>query len=268
MDQTLEILRRARAWVAEDIRVRAALVHGSVVQGTISPLSDVDLIVVAEPGERDSIWAEREQLTHRLLGRPPAVTEALPGLPYRWQAGTAELDMLDLTIDEGTVRVWNGFEGPVEFLIDRADVRDEFERAMAGQSPPSPYDAAAACDATWGMFAKLTGLLLHRRTLSTRIGLNELITSRLLPLLDRSAYSIGTVHDHHDHELIARLDQCYPVSLDSAELGRAIRAAAEWYAELLTAWAARTGRPRPASGLERGVFNALTRLIVIDHRFQ
>jgi hypothetical protein len=260
MDQTLEILQRARDWVIEDVRVRAALVHGSVVQGTITPLSDVDLIIVAEPGERDAIWAAREQLTGRLLGAP-AVAGPLPQLPYRWQARTADLDMLDLTIDEGTVRVWYGFEGPVEFLIDRADVRGEFERAMAGQPSPVAHDAAAECDATWGQFAKLVALLLHHRTLATRIGLNELITARLLPLLDRSSYVIGTVHDQHDRDLTARLDQVYPASGDAAELRRAIRTTADWYAELLTAWSDRTGRPRPTSALERGVFNALDRLV-------
>ncbi len=262
MDETLRILHRARTWVTEDLRVRAALVHGSVVKGTVTPLSDLDLIVVAEPGQRDALWAERESLTRQLLGAP-AITGPLPGLPYRWQARTADLDQLDLTIDEGAVRVWHGFEGPVEFLVDRADVRAEFDRAMAGQVAAPPPDAAADCDEAWGQFAKLIALLLHRRTLAVRIGLNDVIMARLVPLLDRSAYVIGTVDDHHDRDLITDLDQVYPASTDVAELGRALRAAAERYAELLTAWSARTGRPRPASGLEPGVFRAMDRLIPI-----
>lgn len=262
MDQTLETLRRARVWVREDVRVRAALIHGSVVKDEVTPLSDLDLIVVAEPGERDAIWAEREQLTQRLFGAPMAVGEVLAP-PYRWQARTADLDMLDLTIDEGAVRAWYGFEGPVEFLIDRADVRGEFERAMdeLTRLPPPVHDAAAECDGTWGMFSKLIALFLHHRTLAVRIALNDLITHRLLPMLDRSAYSVGAVGDRLDGELITRLDQVYPSSCEPGELGRAIRAAADWYSELLTGWAVQTGRPRPASGLERGVIDAMDRQI-------
>lgn len=263
MDQTLQILHRARAWVAEDLRVRAALILGSVVKGTVTPLSDLDLLVVAEPGERDALWAEREKLSRRLLGAPVVAAVAPYGLPNRWQARTADLDLLDLTIDEGAVRVWYGFEGPVEFLIDRAGVRAEFERAMADQEavPAPPYDAAGACDATWSEIAKLAALLLHDRTLTVRTGLNELITSRLLPLLDRDPYRIGTVHDQHDQELITRLDRLFPSSGHRSELGRALRAAAGEYARLLSDWADRTGRPRPASALEPGVFRALERLI-------
>jgi hypothetical protein len=60
--------------------------------------------------------------------------------------------------------------------------------------------------------------------------------------------------------LITRLDQIFPMSSTAAELGRALRAAAECYAGLLADWADRTGRPRPASALEPGVFRALALL--------
>ncbi len=259
VDQTLKILERARAWVTEDERVRAALVHGSVAQGELTPLSDLDLIIVAEPGQRDALWAEREQLTRRLLGADPAQrNEVAHQRPYRWQARTADLDMLDLTIDEGTVDVWIGLAGPVDFLVDRADVRADFERAIAALSPPA-YDPSPECDGTWGLFAWLTGLLLHRRTLYARIGLTDLITRRLLPLLDRSSYVIGTVDDPADRALIERLDRAFPRGSDPAELARALRAGAALYAELLSDWSTRTGRPRPSSALEPAVFAALDR---------
>ncbi len=139
VDQALQTLARARNWVAEDVRMRAALIHGSVVQSAVTSLSDLDLIVIAEPGQRDSIWDDRERLTRRLLGGPAAVSEVLPQRAYRWQARTADLDMLDFTIDEGHMAVWNGFEGPVEFLIDRADVRTRFEQPRPGRSDPSRH---------------------------------------------------------------------------------------------------------------------------------
>jgi predicted nucleotidyltransferase len=260
VDQTLKILERARAWVTEDERVRAALVHGSVAKGELTPLSDLDLIIVTEPGQRDAIWAEREQLTRRLLGAVPAQTnEVAHQRPYRWQARTADLDMLDLTVDEGAVDVWIGLAGPVDFLVDRAEVRVGFERAMAALSPPPAYDPTSECDGTWALFAWLTGLLLHRRTLYARIGLNDLITRRMVPLLDRSPYTIGTVDDPDDRALTDRLDLAFPRSGEPAEMARALRASADWYADLLSDWSTRTGRPRPSSALESAVFAALDR---------
>lgn len=47
------------------------MVHGSVARGDITALSDVDLVVVAEPGQRAAIWEERDELTCRLLGTHP-----------------------------------------------------------------------------------------------------------------------------------------------------------------------------------------------------
>jgi predicted nucleotidyltransferase len=58
-------------------RVRAAIVHGSTVLGRLTPLSDLELIVIAEPGQQDAIWEDRILIATRILGTPPAVTEVL-----------------------------------------------------------------------------------------------------------------------------------------------------------------------------------------------
>lgn len=80
-----------------------------------------------------------------------------------------------------------------------------------------------------------------------------------MPLLDRSPYDIGAGDDLTDGALTDRLDRAFPHSGEPAELARAIRASADWYAELLGDWSARTGRPRPSSALEPAVFAALDR---------
>lgn len=235
------------------------MVHGSMARGDITALSDVDLVVVAEPGQRAAIWEERDELTCRLLGTHPVTAWDVPHQrPYRWQARTAELDMLDLTLDEGKVDVWTGLAGDAEFLVDRGGVRAEFERAVANLSAPG-YDVEGECDFTWGLFAWLAGGLLHHRTYMVRSGVGDLIGRRLLPLLTQPAYWIGSVGDRLDEETVARLDEVTPRTGQPEELGRALQAAGRWYAELLTAWAVRAGRPRPASGLEPGTTAALAR---------
>lgn len=62
-----EIVERAREWVHLDERVLGAFVRGSAARGEVTPLSDVDLIVVARHGRREAIWAERDQISQTLL---------------------------------------------------------------------------------------------------------------------------------------------------------------------------------------------------------
>ncbi|HEY3528536.1 MAG TPA: nucleotidyltransferase domain-containing protein [Nocardioides sp.] len=260
MDQADRIVARAREWAVADTRVRAALVHGSVARNETTELSDVDLVVVAEPGRRGEIWAEREEVTRRLLGADPVASWEVPHQrPYRWQARTAELDMLDLTLDEGTVDVWIGLTGEVDFLVDRGDVRAAFEQDRA-HLPLPEYDATGACDVTWGLLVWLAGGLLQRRVFMTWVGICDLIASRLVPLLAPPAYRIGSVGDPRDQATLTRLDEVCPRSSAPEELARALHAAGVWYTELLTDWAERTGRARPGSGLEAGTMAMLARL--------
>ena len=48
---------RAAAWAESDAAVRAVIVYGSVAQGSADDDSDLDVIVVAEPGQREALGA-------------------------------------------------------------------------------------------------------------------------------------------------------------------------------------------------------------------
>jgi predicted nucleotidyltransferase len=78
VDRVTEILARAREWAHQDERVLGAFVHGSAARGDVTPLSDVDLIVVARPGRRDEIWAERDQISRILLGAEVVEAHEVP----------------------------------------------------------------------------------------------------------------------------------------------------------------------------------------------
>jgi predicted nucleotidyltransferase len=44
---------RAAAWAESDAAARAVIVYGSLAQGTADDDSDLDVIIVAEPGQRE-----------------------------------------------------------------------------------------------------------------------------------------------------------------------------------------------------------------------
>ena len=259
MDRVFEIVERARQWVDQDERVLGAFVHGSAARGDVTPLSDVDLIVVAQPGRREEIWAEREQISRTLLGA--AVVEAHEvrhQRPFRWQALTADLRKLDLALDEGAIDMWPGLAGDMTCLVDRGDLQQQRMGWVAGYEPPA-YDVAGADDQTWGLLLWLAGALLHGRVLLVHRGITDLIGYRIVPVSGRPGYGLGSAAE--DASLIERLEDALPHSLQRAELARSLQQTAELYRDLVAGWAARTGATPPASPLAPAVLDALNKLV-------
>jgi predicted nucleotidyltransferase len=96
-----EMAARAATWAGSDDTVRAAVVYGSLAQGTADEQSDLDLIVVTEPGKRDELWDRRERISALLHGRQPVWSqEPLWQRGYRYQSWDEHLAELDLTLDE------------------------------------------------------------------------------------------------------------------------------------------------------------------------
>jgi predicted nucleotidyltransferase len=92
---------RAADWARADAAVRAAVVYGSLAQGTAGEHSDLDLIIVAESGQRDALWERQSQISE-LVHRGPVVWSQEPywQRPYRYQTWDENLIELDLTLDE------------------------------------------------------------------------------------------------------------------------------------------------------------------------
>lgn len=259
MDRALEIIERAREWVHEDQRVLGAFVHGSAARGDLTPLSDVDLIVVAQPGRREEIWVERDKISRTLLGAEVVEAHEVPHQrPFRWQARTADLRMLDLALDEGAIDMWPGLAGEMKCLLDRGDLDRQRVSWVAAYQPPA-YDVVGADDQTWGILLWLAGALLHGRVLLVHRGIGDLIGYRILPVSDRPAYGLGSTDQ--DAILIERLEDALPHSLGRAELARSLRQTARLYRELVAEWATRTAATPPSSSLAPGVLDALDRLV-------
>lgn len=253
-----EIVERARAWARTDERVLAALVHGSVARGDTTPLSDVDLVVVTRPGLREQLWAERDALARRLLAADVAVAHDVPHQrPFRWQARTAGLQMLDLSLDDGELAMWPGLAGEVEFLVDRGGVRAHRDAWLASVDRRGP-DVVAGDDQVWSILAWLAGGLLHGRVWLVRWGITDLLGQRVIPVRGQDAITVGTAAAD---PLGSRLDAALPASSTRSELARALRQTARLYGELVAEWAARTGSRPPASPMAPAVLDTLDRLV-------
>jgi predicted nucleotidyltransferase len=258
VDHVGEIVQRAREWVHQDERVLGAFIHGSAARGDVTPLSDVDLIVVARPGRREEIWAEREQISRTLLDAPVVEAHEVPHQrPFRWQARTADLRKLDLALDEGAIAMWPGLTGDMTCLLDRGDLRQQRMDWIASHQPPV-YDVAGADDQTWALLCWLAGALLHGRVLLVHRGITDLIGYRIVPVSGRAGYGLGSAPE--DAALIERIEDALPHSLGRAELARSLRHTAQLYRDLVADWAARTGTAPPSSPLAPGVVEALNKL--------
>jgi hypothetical protein len=239
--------------------VRGALVHGSAARGDTTPLSDVDLIVVAERGQREAIWADRAEISRDLLDADVVEAHEVPRQrPFRWQARTADLRMLDLALDEGSIEMWSGLAGQVEFLVDRGDLAKHRDSWIAAYEPPR-YDTVGQDDETWAILSWLAGALLRGRIWLVRWGLTDLIGRRILPVNDQLEFTIGV--SSADGPLIAQLDAALPTSMDRPELARSLHAVGRLYEQLVADWARRHDVSAPSSPFAPAVRDVLRRLV-------
>jgi len=249
-----EMAARAARWAQSDPAVRAAVVYGSLARGAATEDSDLDLIIVAEPGQRETLWERRRQISAALLGRP-AVWSQEPAWqrPFRYQSWDDRLAELDLTLDEEYVRAWPVLARGFRALVDKAGVAERLATDLASLEPPE-FDAPAHDGGTWAWLHYLHGKLRHRETWMVRYGVMDTLTTRVLPLLGTAGHSARAGLDADD---LARVEAAAPVSSDLAELHRSLWETAQLYDAALDRWAQRTGRPRPRSPLAARVLARL-----------
>jgi hypothetical protein len=240
---------RARAWAEDEPTLRAAVIFGSVATGRDGELSDLDLILVAEPGRREELWSRRIEIAEAVLGALIVSTqEPSWQAPYRFQASAADLSALDLAIAEGTVDVFAGLAGGYVMLLDRGDIGDRLAEAVAAWRPV--FDAAEADRGTWNWFRYLHGRLRKGERFAVRAGLHDTLMYKVVPMLGAQWHSADGELSEVDR---ARLHAAMPRSSEDAELARALRDTAAVYDWALDRWSASTGRPRPTHPLAAAI---------------
>lgn len=249
-----QMVERAAAWAESEPAIRAMIVYGSVAQGTADEDSDLDVIMVTKPGERDSLWERREQISDLIHGcRAVWHLEPTWQRPYRYQSLTETLAELDLTMDEGHAHAWAALARGFRPIIDKAEVTARLRSDLAAWQPRE-YDAPASHPVPLLWLNYLRGKLRHGEAWAVRYGVMDTLSNRILPLL-------GTAYHSAHHDLAAadidRVHRAAPTSSEPAELRRSLLATAELYEWALDRWAQRTGQPPPRSPLTAPVMAKL-----------
>jgi predicted nucleotidyltransferase len=249
-----QMAARAAAWAESDGAVRAAIVYGSLAQGTAGDESDLDLLLVAEPGRREALWDGREQISHLIHGRRTVWhQEPLWQRPYRYQSWDDQLAELDVTFDDEHAVPWAGLARGFRALVDKAQVAARLRSDLAGWKP-AVFDAPAFDGGTWVWLNYLHGKLRHGESWLVRYGVMDTLNSRVVPLLGAAFQS---AHRELDAASLDRIHRAAPRSAELPELRRSLLATAELYGWALDRWSERTGLPRPDNPLTPRVMNEL-----------
>jgi predicted nucleotidyltransferase len=247
--------QRAAIWAKGEDGVRAAIVYGSVAQGTADDESDLDLILVSEPGLREALWERRAEFAEFVLeGRVRSSQEPSWQRSFRYQAW-GELGEVDLTLDEGYAAPWRALKRGLLVLCDKADVAGRLAADLAEFKPPE-FDAPAFDRGTWAWLRYLRGKLRHGETWYVRYGVVDTLNNRVVPLLGSAGHSVLA---ELGQDVLARLHQAAPKSDQPDELKRSLLATAELYDWALSEWAQRTGRENPRSPIAPEVLEKLRR---------
>src|SRR5580700_11753288 len=114
---------RAAEWIRAEPSVQAGIVYGSVAREEAGVDSDLDLILVSEPGQRQQLWERRRELSAAIHEREiVSVQEPLWQRDFRYQSWDDHLNELDLTLDEEYAAAWLALKRGFVMLVDKADV--------------------------------------------------------------------------------------------------------------------------------------------------
>jgi predicted nucleotidyltransferase len=246
--------QRAAEWIRVDPSVRAGVVYGSVARREAAEDSDLDLILVAEPGQRERLWERRRELAGRFHERDiVCVQEPLWQRQFRYQSWDDQVSELDLTFDEGYAAAWPALRRGFVMLADKADVGARLAEDVAALAPPA-FDAAGYDGGTWVWLDYLHGRLRRGETWMARYGVMDTLNNRIVPLLGSAGHSVRA---ELGDGVIDQLNKAAPVSGDVDELRRSLLATAELYDWALGRWARRTGQPNPRSALATAILARL-----------
>jgi hypothetical protein len=228
------------------------VLKGSLGRGGGDPHSDLDLVIVAERGRRDELWAERRAIAERLgrplglfrdvaLWEPPSLAIALYDGPLK----------VDLFFEDGEVAPSGWLLDGFDVLVDKAGVAEQLRERLAAFEPrvlDPLHDDLAELDAHAWDFA----LWLDRK-----LELGELWAA-FLELPHYASWIVLTawnalagegwrgligVAGRIDPERLARLEEALPRGAEPDELRRSLRALVDLYAEARPRLAERLGEP-------------------------
>jgi len=230
-DAQRRLVKAAVRWAESEPRVQALVLKGSLAQGKADELSDVDLLVVTAPGDRESLWAEWEEIA-RKVGDPLGVfREAEWATPYMVIALYDGPLKLDLAFEDGRLAPdpWlaDGYRilaGKLEAEPDLAEPSQLGSEGSFRELDAHAWDYAfwlhlkLARGERWVVYFELHGFLQHIVLLALNAAQGE------------GWMGPRSLDARHSAETLDALEAARPLSAKPEELGRALLAAAQLYA--------------------------------------
>ena len=117
------------------------MLKGSFGRGEGDERSDLDLVIVAEPGRRDELWAERRAVAER-LGRPLGLFRDIaswrpPNLAIAVYDGPLKVDLF---FEDGDVEPSRWLRDGFEVLLDKDEVGERLRARLEALAPQALDD--------------------------------------------------------------------------------------------------------------------------------
>ena len=144
-------------WAERDRRVRALLLKGSLARGDADERSDVDFVIVAQPGRLEELWAARHSIAEGLGGWLGGFDEVAWQAPHTFIGFCDGPVKVDFFFQEAEPAADPWLRDGFRALVDRDGLADRVRRALAAEPPPpdlSDFDVHA-WDWLWAMHLKL-----------------------------------------------------------------------------------------------------------------
>ena len=233
-------------WAERDRRVRALLLKGSLARGEADERSDVDFVVVAQPGRLGELWAARRTIAEGLGGWLGGFDEVAWQAPHTFIGFCDGPVKVDFFFQEGEPAVDPWLRDGFRALFDPDGLADGLRAALVAEPGPpdlSDFDVHA-WDWLWAVHVKLR-----------RPGQEWLVYVELVKFVETMLLTAFSVLAPEPWRGVFRLEErlppdartalrrALPTGPDETELRRALRAALNSYLALRPWLAADRGMP-------------------------
>jgi hypothetical protein len=245
-DRHDQIVAAGVRWAERDPRVRALLLKGSLARGEADERSDVDFLVIAQPGRLGELWAARREIAEGRGGWLGGFDEVA------WQAPDTYIGFcdgpvkVDFFFQEGEPAVDPWLRDGVRALVDPEGLVDTLRTALRAEpAPPDLTDFDVhAWDWLWAAKLKLR-----------RPGHEWLVYFELVKFVETMLLTgfsalgpepwrgVLRMEDRLPATAREELRRALPAAPDEPELRRALSAALDSYVALRARLAAERGMP-------------------------
>ena len=233
-------------WAERDQRVRALLLKGSLARGDADEHSDVDFVVVAQPGRLQGLWAARRSIAEGLGGWLGGFDEVAWQAPHTFIGFCEGPVKVDFFFQEAEPAADPWLRDGFRALFDPDGLADRLRPALAAEPAPpdlSDFDVHA-WDWLWAMHLKLRR---PGHEWLVYVELVKFVETMLLTAFSALApepwRGVLRVEERLPFEAQSELGSALPARPEETELRRAIRAALDSYLALRPRLAAERGMP-------------------------